>query len=272
MSAFILETVGIRTSGSATSDAWLAAALAGRRRSLSFSYPPPASCSPLRREGAVSPEAGSRLSGGFGVGWGVGLSQNRWFRYLQAMRARGRESSKEAFEELYDRIGRRLLLYLVRRLHDLDAATELWAECWAAAFAGWSRCRARSESELEAWMFGIARNQLGSYYRSGGIASRTLEQLRWTVPSVGEGERAEIERDAELATLRVVLREALERLSPMRRRAVELRVLDARGYAEVAARLGCSEQAARAHVSRGLRQLERQMNRDQLVELQGANP
>lgn len=187
------------------------------------------------------------------------------------MRNRSGDRSKQAFEELYDRVGRRLLVHLARRMRDVDAATELWAECWAAALAGWSRCKARSDSELEAWIFGIARNQLGSYYRSGEIASRSLDQLAWTVPSVLESDRADIERDAELAALRAVLRKALDRLPPMRRQAVELRVLSGVTYEEIAARLGCSQQAARAHVSRGLKQLERQMNRDQILELQGAN-
>jgi len=156
-------------------------------------------------------------------------------------------------------------------MHDVDAASELWAECWACAFAGWSRCEARSEGELEAWIFGIARNQLGAYYRSGEIARRALDQLRWTVPGVTQTDRIEIEADAGLAALRAMLSEALERLPAMRRQAVELRVIDGLAYEEVAARLGCSQQAARAHVSRGLRQLERQMNRDQMLDLQGAN-
>lgn len=187
------------------------------------------------------------------------------------MRDQGGDRSKQAFEELYDRLGRRLLVHLARRMHDVDAATELWAECWAAAFAGWSRCKARSDSELEAWIFGIARNQLGSYYRSGEIASRALDQLMWTVPRVLESDRVDIERDAELAALRAVLRPALDRLPAMRRQAVELRVLGGLSYGEITARLGCSHQAARAHVSRGLRQLERQLDRDQILELQGAN-
>jgi RNA polymerase sigma factor (sigma-70 family) len=191
--------------------------------------------------------------------------------YKSMRNGRG-DRSQQAFEELYDRIGRRLLLHLARRMHDVDAATELWAECWAAAFAGWSRCKARSDSEREAWIFGIARNQLGSYYRSGEIASRALDQLMWTVPSVLESDRADIERDGELAALRAMLSQALDRLPAMRRQAVELRVLGGLTYEEIAVRLGCSQQAARAHVSRGLRQLEREMNRDQILELQGANP
>ncbi len=119
-------------------------------------------------------------------------------------------------------------------------------------------------------MFGIARNQLGSYYRSGQIAGRVLEQLRWTVPAVLDSDRPEIELDADLARLRVVLTRALARLPAMRQQAVKLRVLEGLAYEQIAAALGCSEQAARAHVSRGLRQLERQIDREQIVELQGA--
>jgi RNA polymerase sigma factor (sigma-70 family) len=135
---------------------------------------------------------------------------------------------------------------------------------------GWARCKARSDGEAEAWIFGIARNQLAYYYRSGEVADRALDQLKWTIPIVLESDRAEIGLDAELASLRAVLREALDRLPAMRREAVELRVLGGLSYEAVAARLGCSEQAARAHVSRGLRQLESQLNREQILDLEGA--
>lgn len=164
--------------------------------------------------------------------------------------------SKRAFEQLYERAGRRLLLHLVRRLHDTEAATELWAECWAAAFASWPRCRAASPAEEEAWVFGIARRQLVAYYRTGAIRRRALERLRWEVPVLGGAdEQEQLERAAELKALRPLLVEALGRLPQKRRRAVELRIVAGQPYEQVAAELGCSEQAARASVSRGLRQL-----------------
>jgi len=192
------------------------------------------------------------------------------FATYRVMRTGREERSKGAFEELYDRVSRRLLLYLVGRMHDIDAATELWAECWAIAFAGWPRCKVRSDGEVEAWIFGIARNQLGHYYRSGEIRHRTLEQLQWTAPNVQENEHTQLELEANLFALRTLLREALDRLPVTRSRAVQLRVLEGLPYEEVAARLGCSEQAARAHVSRGLRQLQRQIDHEQIVDLEEA--
>jgi RNA polymerase sigma factor (sigma-70 family) len=48
---------------------------------------------------------------------------------------------------------------------------------------------------------------------------------------------------------------ALAELGPEQREAVRLRVVDELGYPAIADRLGISEQAARARVSRGVRAL-----------------
>jgi RNA polymerase sigma factor (sigma-70 family) len=180
------------------------------------------------------------------------------------------DRSREGFEALYDRVARRLLVYLARRMHDVDAATELWAECWAVAFEGWPRCRAATAGEAEAWAFGIARHQLAGYYRSGAIRRRALERLRWTVPRLDSGEHEELERVAELDALRARLGEALADLSEKRRTAVQLRVVAGLPYRDVAARMGCSEQTARAHVSRGLRRLAAALDASDSPGLEGA--
>lgn len=138
--------------------------------------------------------------------------------------------------ELYERTGRRLLVYLARRLHHVDAAAELWSECWAVAFENWTRCKAESPGEAEAWVFGIAGNQLSAYYRSGAIERRALERLQWTVPAF-EGELDEnLARVAELDGLRGMLADALGQLPAKRRRAVRLRIVDGLAYPEVAPR------------------------------------
>ena len=178
------------------------------------------------------------------------------------------DRSKRAFERLYERASRRLLIHLVRRLHDVEVATELWAECWAAAFSGWPRCRANSPAEEEAWLFGIARRQLAAYYRTGAIRRRALERLRWEAPVLIDGdEQEQLERMAELEELRPVLAQALSTLPHKRRRAVELRIVAGLPYEHVAARLGCSEPAARASVSRGLRSLARRIDQAQPIAL-----
>lgn len=66
---------------------------------------------------------------------------------------------------------------------------------------------------------------------------------------------AEIERDAGLGVLRSELSAALAQLSPGVRSAVQLRIVDELPYSDLAGRLGITEQAARARVSRGLSSL-----------------
>ncbi len=56
-------------------------------------------------------------------------------------------------------------------------------------------------------------------------------------------------------TVRAMLAEQLNGLAPAQRRALELRVVRELAYPDVANRLGISEQAARARVSRALRAL-----------------
>jgi RNA polymerase sigma factor (sigma-70 family) len=180
------------------------------------------------------------------------------------------DRSKEAFEALYDRTAERLLLSLTRRTQDTEVAGELWAECWAAAFTRWPACRATGPDGEEAWLFSIARRRLGNYWRTGNIERRALERLRWSIPAGSPAEDEELARIAELDALRDALSLALAALPARRRRAVGLRIIDGLSYREVAARLGCSEDAARAQVSRGLRQLQREIDPHTLAHIQGA--
>lgn len=187
--------------------------------------------------------------------WGGSVTGSGPCATLRVMRPADLRS-KAAFEDLYDRLAPRLLVSLCRRTQDVDAARELWAECWAAAFEGWPRCRAHGPHAEEAWVFGIARRRLADYYRSGAIERRALDRLRWSMPEYAAGEDEELARVAELDLFRDAVGVALSELPEQRRRAVSLRIIEELPYAEVAIRLGCSEQAARAHVSRGLRGLQ----------------
>jgi len=172
-----------------------------------------------------------------------------------------RSESKQGFLELHDRLGKRLLAFLVRRVHDDEVAADIWAESWALAYENWHRLRSpHDKTASEAWVFGIARNQLAAYYRSGFIERRALKRLQWTVPPIDGALDEELERIVNREVLKLDVADALLLLPAKRRRAVRLRILEGREYREVAASLGCSEQAARAQVSRGLRRLAKALD------------
>lgn len=148
-----------------------------------------------------------------------------------------------------------LLRYFVRRTADAEAALDLVAETFAQAARGRRRCRAASDEERAAWLYGIARNQLAAYHRRGYAEQRVVRRLGLERPPVTEAVLRAVEQRAGLDAVRSQLADALAELTSETRAAVALRVVDELPYAEVAARLGIAEPAARARVSRGLSRL-----------------
>lgn len=155
--------------------------------------------------------------------------------------------------DLYDRHARTLLAFLARRTAEPEAAVDLLAETFAAAFS--DRRRFRGDDPLP-WLYGIARHQLSGYFRRGRVERRALERLGVQRRALTD---AEYDRIEELASVRDDVVAALASLTPEHREALRLRVVEERPYPEVARSLGISEQTARARVSRALRALRPQL-------------
>jgi RNA polymerase sigma-70 factor (ECF subfamily) len=166
-----------------------------------------------------------------------------------------RAPTDEQLSAAYRRDARRLLVWLTRRTYDAQLAVDLVGETYARALE--SRRRYTGDpgdaEALAAWTWGIARNVLHDALRRGRAERRALHRLGTEPPLLDPVEMRRIEELAELGSLRAALAGALEDLSPEQRDAVRLRVVDELAYPVVAARLGITEQAARARVSRALR-------------------
>jgi RNA polymerase sigma factor (sigma-70 family) len=162
----------------------------------------------------------------------------------------------EGFVPFYRQEAEAVLLFLTRRTLDGEIALELTAETFAQAWRGWPRIREDSREEMRAWLFTVARRQLGHYLRRGRAHRTAVNRLGIHTPRVHEDDLSAIEDAAGLGDVRLGLKAELERLSGEQREALQLRVVEEMPYEEVARRLGVSEQAARARVSRGLRTLQ----------------
>ena len=162
---------------------------------------------------------------------------------------------RETFTAMYTREGEPVLHFLARRTFDPALAADLTAETFALAFRSWPRLAGRSEDEVRAWLYTVARRQVSRYLRRGRVERRAVRRLEISMPALHEDDVTAIERRAGLAELRAALGAELQRLSPEQREALRLRVVEERSYEEVASELGISEQAVRARVSRGLRAL-----------------
>jgi RNA polymerase sigma factor (sigma-70 family) len=160
----------------------------------------------------------------------------------------------EAFVELYRRHAEDVLRYFARRTLDPEAAAELTAETFAEAYAARRNYRDTGTNGV-AWLYGIARHQLGRFFRTGSIDAAARRRIGMAREALPADDYERIEELVDLAPIREALVEAIGTLAEDQRDALRLRVIDGLGYREVAQRLGCAEAAARQRVSRGLRRI-----------------
>ena len=167
---------------------------------------------------------------------------------------RAADHDPHAFRVLYDRWAKPLLAFCYRRTCDPEASLDLVAETFAIAYQKRHRYRDRGRP-VGAWLYGIAGRELAAYWRRQRVELRACQRLAVAVPPLDDTSIERIEELVDAAHWRTALSEALTQLTSAERDAVRLRVIEQLDYATVAARLRCSEQAARARVHRGLTRL-----------------
>src|ERR1700753_4247982 len=153
----------------------------------------------------------------------------------------------DAFGVFYRRHVRGVLSFFRRRVPSAEVAFDLTAETFAAALEAAPRYEPRPDP-ARGWLYGIAFNKLHEARRRGR-ADDTVRRVLGMQP-IELTDRG-LERLETLAGGPAV--HALAGLPDDQREAVRARVLDERGYDEIAVELGCSESVVRQRVSRGVR-------------------
>ena len=159
----------------------------------------------------------------------------------------------DAFAAFYRRHIAEVLGFLARRTGSYELAADLAGETFAGALLGCRRFRPGGAPAL-AWLLGIARNKLRESARRGRVDQRARERLGIPPLALDDEDLVRVEQLAKGAEQALGL---LDRLPVAQREAVRARVLEDRGYSELAGELGCSEQVVRQHVSRGLKRLRK---------------
>jgi RNA polymerase sigma factor (sigma-70 family) len=155
-----------------------------------------------------------------------------------------------AFGAFYDRYEVQVLAFFYRATGRAEIAADLTAEVFAAALesaSGFDEQRGLARG----WVFGIARHELADAWARGRVEDRARRRLGFEPVVLAD---ADLERIAELGGDRAV--QLLAELPADQREAVRGRVLEERGYEELAASLECSPSVVRQRVSRGLRALK----------------
>jgi RNA polymerase sigma-70 factor (ECF subfamily) len=166
----------------------------------------------------------------------------------QLLRAARRDD--RAFRALYDRHAGRVCRFLEGRCDERETALDLTAEVFARAWLQRARFRDEAGGSALPWLLGIARNALGTSLARRRVESEARRRLGVEYRDVELGpDVAWLEADDGAITT------ALQRLTEAEQSAITLRVIESLSYEDVAARLACSEAAARVRVHRGLSKL-----------------
>ena len=150
----------------------------------------------------------------------------------------------EAFNELMRIHEDRVFSVCLRILGNRESALDATQETFLAALRAYPR--ARPDSDLRAWVMTIARRKAIDHFRARARRPEPREDLpEQTARDANPGER---EFDPELWA-------AVAELPSKQRDAVGLRFAADLAYAEIAAAMDTSEEAARRNVHEGLKKL-----------------
>jgi RNA polymerase sigma-70 factor, ECF subfamily len=165
----------------------------------------------------------------------------------------------EAFREFYDRYAVWIRSWFLRHTGAETASLDLTAETFAQAWHASRRFRDEANGSGAPWLFGIARNLLRQYHKHNRIESAARARMGLDVSFADCEDYERVDERSEAGALAPLLRHALRALPAGQRRALELRIVHGLPYEAVAARLQCSQNAARLRVSRALRALTTQL-------------
>lgn len=164
-------------------------------------------------------------------------------------------SDPDAFVAFYELYAERVLRFFARRVAQPDVAFDLTSETFATALERCRQFHGSTSEEEQGWLFAIARSQISHFWRKGAVEREALTRLGIPDIPLDADQLERIEALADLESVRGRVEAALDTLSTDQREAVQMRVISEMAYADIASRVGVTEDVVRARVSRGLRSL-----------------
>ena len=161
-----------------------------------------------------------------------------------------RAASLGDFETLVDAHSAAIFGYLWRLLGDHADAEDCLQDTYLRAYRAHSRLNGHTNPQ--AWLYRIATNVARTRLKQRGREAARTAALDPELVAAGPGTAEQAGRNMLLETIA----RAVEALPHQQRAALILRQYQGLSYAQVAAILECSPEAARANVYQGMRKLK----------------
>lgn len=157
----------------------------------------------------------------------------------------------QALADLYDRYGRLVFSLILRVVRDTGIAEDLVQETFLRV---WNRVQGfeAAKGSIGPWLLAVARNRAIDYLRSAGGRERNAMELEDTIhPALASDmEKSILDSDR----IRRV-KEAMDKLSPNQRQAIELAYFEGLSQSEMAERMGQPLGTVKTWVRTALRSL-----------------
>ena len=171
----------------------------------------------------------------------------------------------QAFGDLFDRYYPVIFAYVLRRVGKWNDAQDITSEVFLKALKGLWRFRWQGIA-FSAWLYRIATNEVGIYFRRAGRAPVSLNQLieqSGFEPASRDdlvAEKLEAERQFERHRDFLIARSKIASLPLKYQHVITLRFFEQKSVKEIAEILGKKEGTVRSLLSRGLQRLRKHVN------------
>lgn len=171
-------------------------------------------------------------------------------KYQEELLIQLREGAETAFNALYNAYSRPIWLRILRLVKEKDIADELLQEVFINIWK--NRQQIDPEKSFKAFIYTVAQNLVYNYFRKNASDSNLLQNLLLQSPQ----HYMNVEQLMEEKELRKLLDDAINQLSPQRKRAFILCKVEGRSYEEASKIMGVSVATINSHITQSLQFLK----------------
>lgn len=159
------------------------------------------------------------------------------------------KTDPQAFSKLYDHYLPKVFGFVISKVSNVEVAEDLTSEIWLKIVKHITDFEGRSDKQVTAWIFRIARNHIIDYYRTRKetVADDVLEQMESQQPQV-----------SELIDHQIIMQQIvpiIDELPPAEKECIQLRFFADLRNTEIAEVLDMKPKTVSVYIARALKKM-----------------